>query len=75
MKFKTPNKSWSLKRLMSLSKCDLWKFAGCYDDTVKNLGIDYFTKIELADIVNYELLKIERENEWKDLPSFLGGPE
>jgi len=75
MDFKTPNKSWPFKKMMGLSKYDLWKFASCYDDTVRNIGIDYFTRIELADIVNYELLKIERENEWKDRPSFLGGAE
>jgi len=61
MEFKTPNKYWPFKRLMRLGKPELWKMAMAYDDTIKHLGIDYFTMSVLADIVNYELLKQEKE--------------
>ena len=61
MDFKTPNKSWLYKKLMRLGKNQLWKFAISYDSSIKNFGIDYFTMTELSDIINYELLKIEKD--------------
>jgi len=61
MDFKTPNKSWSFKKLMRLGKPQLWKMAVAYDTTIKHLGIDYFTMEVLADIINYELLQQEKE--------------
>jgi len=61
MDFKTPNKSWPFKKLMKLGKPELWKMAIAHDDTIKHLGIDYYTMDVLADIVNYELLKQEKE--------------
>ena len=75
MDFKTPNKSWPFKKLMRLSKDELFKFAVSYDESVKHAGVDYFNKVVLCDIINFELLKIEYNNYDPDLPTFLGGPE
>ena len=61
MNFRTPNKHWSFKKLMKLGKLELWKMAVAYDDTIKHLGIDYYTMNVLADIINYELLQQEKE--------------
>ena len=46
---------------MGLGKLELWKMAVAYDDTIKLLGIDYYTMNVLADIINYELLQQEKE--------------
>ena len=60
MNFAIPNKTWPFKKLMKLGKVQLWKMAVSYDESIKHMGIDYFTMPVLADIINFELLKTER---------------